>query len=49
MYKKETKEVAQCKINSVLEAYEFMERFASDEKWIAGETLTIADFSLILP
>lgn len=40
------KQILQEKVNDVLEAYGFLNTFLEESKWVAGEEVTIADFSI---
>lgn len=35
------------KIQGVKEAYHFLEQFLNGQNWVAGENMTIADFSIL--
>lgn len=47
MFRKETKTPLEKDIESANEAYRLIEIFLGDNDWVAGDTMTIADFSLI--
>lgn len=41
------KTIPQHLIEEILQAYEFLEKFLGGHQWVAGDQLTIADFSLL--
>ncbi|KAF2894318.1 hypothetical protein ILUMI_11856 [Ignelater luminosus] len=41
------KDIPNEKLADVIEAYEFLEKFLEDQQWIAGNSVTLADLSLI--
>ncbi|XP_054739513.1 glutathione S-transferase 1-like [Anastrepha obliqua] len=45
-YKNES-EVPRAKINAIYEAYGFLEAFIGDQSYLCGETITLADFSIV--
>lgn len=47
MLLKGVKTVPQHLMEEVLQAYEFLDKFLEGHQWVAGDQLTIADFSLL--
>ncbi|RZB45757.1 GST N 3 domain containing protein [Asbolus verrucosus] len=46
LFYRKSKEVSQEQKNRVLEAYKFVEIFLENSQWVAGDEVTIADFSI---
>ncbi|KAF2901364.1 hypothetical protein ILUMI_04822 [Ignelater luminosus] len=46
-FKKEITEVPPRCVKEINEAYQFLEKFLESHQWIAGDNVTIADFSLV--